>query len=105
MRAVQHLWSSDRDDGLLVGRALRLAIARDLSRIYADVLHDPVPPDLRRLIDGLEHLATSERLPPRQWQSANNRPSSGPCRLAQHDLVAALPHRPFQVDSGLGESP
>ena len=61
MRAVQHLWSSDRDDGQLVGRALRLAIARDLARIYADVLHDPVPPDLRRLIEGLEHQTTRRR--------------------------------------------
>lgn len=61
MRAVQHLWSSDRDDGLLVGRALRLAIARDLARIYSDVLHDPPTPDLKRLIARLEHLATSEK--------------------------------------------
>jgi hypothetical protein len=61
MRAVQHLWSSDRDDGQLVGHALRLAIARDLARIYADVLHDPVPPDLRRLIEGPEHQTTHRR--------------------------------------------
>lgn len=45
-------------DGQLVGRVLQLAIARDLERIYADVLHDPVPPDLRRLIEGLEHQTT-----------------------------------------------
>ena len=61
MRAVQHLWSSDRDDGQLVGRSLQLAVARDLARIYADVLHDPVPPDLRRLIEGLEHQTTHRR--------------------------------------------
>jgi hypothetical protein len=76
------------------------------TRLRPTVLHDPPTPDLKRLIARLEHLATSEKgWPPRQWQSAKNQPSSGSCRPGQHDLVAALPHRPFQVDSGLGESP
>ena len=52
MRAHQHL-RSDRD-GRSVSNAPRLAIARDLVRIYADVLHDPPPPNLLRLVERLE---------------------------------------------------
>ena len=40
-----------RDGGADEGTAsVRLAIARNLARIYADVLDDPLPDDLRRLI-------------------------------------------------------
>jgi hypothetical protein len=42
-----------------VERVLQLAAARDLVRIYADVLNDPPPPDLLRLIERLESRATS----------------------------------------------
>jgi hypothetical protein len=52
MRAHQHL-RPDRD-GQSLGNAPRLAIARDLLRIYADVLHDPPPPNLLRLVERLE---------------------------------------------------
>ena len=34
--------------------SVRLAIARNLARIYADVLNDPLPDDLRRLIERWE---------------------------------------------------
>ena len=34
--------------------SLKLAIARDLQRIWSDVLQEPLPTDLRRLIDRLE---------------------------------------------------
>jgi hypothetical protein len=37
--------------------AISLAIARDLQRIWSDVLHEPLPRDLLRLIDGLEQVA------------------------------------------------
>ncbi len=38
----------------LVGNAHRLAIARELARIYRDVLDEPLPADLHRLIVALE---------------------------------------------------
>ena len=34
--------------------AIKLAWARDLQRMWSDVLHEPLPTDLRRLIDRLE---------------------------------------------------
>jgi hypothetical protein len=44
-----------RDGGADEGTAsVRLAIARNLARIYADVLNDPLPDDLRRLIERWE---------------------------------------------------
>ena len=52
MSAHRHL-RPDRDRQV-AHRALQLAAARDLERIYADVLHDPLPPDLLRLIKRLE---------------------------------------------------
>ena len=33
---------------------MKLAIARDLQRIWSDVLDEPLPTDLRRLIDRLQ---------------------------------------------------
>ena len=52
-----------RDDGADEGPAsVRLAIARNLARIYADVLNDPLPEDLRRLI---EHWETRQGPPAR----------------------------------------
>ena len=38
----------------LTGNAHRLAVARDLARIYSDVLQEPVPAELAHLIKGLE---------------------------------------------------
>ena len=35
---------------------IKLAWARDLQRLWSDVLHEPLPTDLRRLIDRLEQL-------------------------------------------------
>jgi hypothetical protein len=35
---------------------VNLAIARDLQRMWAVVLEEPLPPDLRRLIDRLEQV-------------------------------------------------
>jgi hypothetical protein len=37
-------------------QSLKLAIARDLQRMWSDVLHEPLPTDLRRLIDRLEQV-------------------------------------------------
>jgi hypothetical protein len=36
--------------------SLKLAWARDLQRIWSDVLQEPLPADLRRLIDELEQV-------------------------------------------------
>jgi hypothetical protein len=36
--------------------SLNLAWARDLQRIWSDVLHEPLPTDPRRLIDRLEQV-------------------------------------------------
>ena len=38
----------------LIGYCFRLAIARDLVRIYSDVLRDPIPGDLQKLLTRLE---------------------------------------------------
>lgn len=57
MSAHHHL-RSDREEQR-ADRVLQLAAARDLVRIYADVLNDPPPPDLLRLIERLESRATS----------------------------------------------
>jgi hypothetical protein len=35
---------------------IKLAWARDLKRMWSDVLHEPLPTDLRRLIDRLEQV-------------------------------------------------
>ena len=35
---------------------VKLAWARDLQRMWSDVLHEPLPTDLRRLIDRLEQV-------------------------------------------------
>jgi len=35
---------------------IKLAWARDLQRMWSDVLHEPLPTDLRRLIDRLERV-------------------------------------------------
>ena len=36
--------------------SMKLAIARDLQRIWSDVLQEPLPTDLSRLIDRLEQV-------------------------------------------------
>jgi hypothetical protein len=41
--------------------AIRLAIARDLQRIWSDVLHEPLPTDLRRVIDKLEQVTGGDQ--------------------------------------------
>jgi hypothetical protein len=60
MRAHEHPWSSDRD-GHLADGVLQLAVARELARIDADVLQDPLPPDPLRLIARLESRAISQK--------------------------------------------
>jgi hypothetical protein len=40
----------------LASPAFKLAIARDLKRIWADVLQEPLPTDLQRLIKRLEQV-------------------------------------------------
>jgi len=47
--------------GRLIGDRFRLAVARDLARIYADERHDPLPPDLKRLIARLENKVQKPR--------------------------------------------
>ena len=37
-------------------QSMKLAIARDLQRLWSDVLQEPVPTDLRRLMDKLEQV-------------------------------------------------
>jgi hypothetical protein len=59
MTAHSHPTRTERH-GHLDGPALKLAVARDLARIYADVLHDPLPPDLRWLIGCLEQQLAPE---------------------------------------------
>ena len=36
--------------------SIKLAWARDLQRLWSDVLQEPLPADLRRLIDKLEQV-------------------------------------------------
>jgi hypothetical protein len=38
---------------------MRLALARDLQRIWSDVLQEPLPTDLRRLIERLERVVVA----------------------------------------------
>ena len=57
MDAHHHL-RPDREEQR-AGRALQLAVARDLAQIYAEALNDPIPPDLARLIERLESRATN----------------------------------------------
>jgi hypothetical protein len=42
--------------------SMKLAIARDLQRIWSDVLQEPLPTDLRRLIHRLEEVTGGKRL-------------------------------------------
>ena len=37
-------------------QSMKLAIARDLQRMWSDVLQEPLPSNLRRLIDRLEQV-------------------------------------------------
>ena len=46
------------DDGL------KLAIARDLKRVWSEVLEQPLPTELRRLIDRLEQATRGQSLGP-----------------------------------------
>ena len=48
--------------------SMKLAIARDLQRIWSDVLDEPLPTDLRRLIDRLEQV-TGGRSAGGRWRS------------------------------------
>ena len=57
MSARQHP-RPDRE-GQRADTVVQLAVAREVARIYADVLNDPMPPDLARLIERLEIRATS----------------------------------------------
>jgi hypothetical protein len=45
----------------LTGDAHRLAIARNLARIYTQVLEEPLPPDLADLLEALESREKSQR--------------------------------------------
>ena len=40
--------------GHLVGNAHRLAVARELARIYSQVLEEPLPAELQQLLAALE---------------------------------------------------
>jgi hypothetical protein len=40
--------------GELIGDCFRLALARDLERVYAQVLREPAPEDLQRLLYRVE---------------------------------------------------
>ena len=42
---------------------MKLAIARDLQRIWSDVLQEPLPTGLRRLIDRLEQVTGGKSAP------------------------------------------
>ena len=44
--------------------SMKLAIARDLQRIWSDVLQEPLPTGLRRLIDRLEQATRGQSLGP-----------------------------------------
>jgi hypothetical protein len=37
-------------------QSLKLAIARDLQRLWSGVLHEPLPTNLQRLIDSFEQV-------------------------------------------------
>jgi len=43
--------------------SMKLAIARDLQRIWSDVLQEPLPTGLRRLIDRLEKVTGGKSAP------------------------------------------
>ena len=43
--------------------SMKLAIARDLQRIWPDVLQEPLPTDLRRLIHRLEEVTGGKSAP------------------------------------------
>jgi hypothetical protein len=45
------------------GDRLRLAVARELATVYADMLHQPLPPELRNLIEALEDRYRSRPFP------------------------------------------
>ena len=42
--------------------SIKLAVARDLERLYSPLLTEPIPPNLRSYIDRLEAMEKSERL-------------------------------------------
>ena len=65
------------DEGTL---NVRLAIARNLARIYADVLDDPLPENLRYLIEKWESRDNREGL--RQAQTRPGQGFCGPASLA-----------------------
>jgi len=43
--------------------SMKLAIARDLQRIWSDVLQEPLPTGLRRLVDRLEKVTGGKSAP------------------------------------------
>jgi len=61
---------------------VRLAIARNLARIYADVLHDPLPENLRYLIEKWESRDGREGL-----RQAQTRPGQDFCGHASLDCA------------------
>ena len=42
--------------------SIKLAVARDLERLYSPLLTEPIPPNLRSYIDRLGQATESERL-------------------------------------------
>ena len=65
-----------------------LMIARNLARLYADVLEEPLPPDLARLIGRLE-----ERLRRRAPARANVAPADPGGRRARRQAATRKPSR------------
>jgi hypothetical protein len=47
-----------------VGDRLRLAVSRELASVYSDVLCQPLPPQLRAIIEALEQRYRSRAFPP-----------------------------------------
>ena len=47
--------------GRLIGDRFRLAVARDLARVYSNGPRGPLPPDLKRLIASLESRTEKPR--------------------------------------------
>ena len=43
--------------GSRIGDLLRLALARDLQRVYSKTLDEPVPEDFRKMVDRLQARA------------------------------------------------
>ena len=62
MRTIEpNPFSSSLDDR--VGDGLRLAVGRELAKFYTDVLHQPMPRELRVLVDSLEDRYRSRGFP------------------------------------------